>query len=148
MQLVLRLRPDQAAGVLAGLVEVNLWQITEAGQAGRTPVLDGLIKGNIARQSGIEPGQPGWPVDAVVYRKFDPDEHWKDWSAILEDGEGDCEDLAPAISAELMASGIQARPVAYQPMHNVWHVIVQYKDRKLGWRYADPSSLGGMEGAA
>ena len=134
--------------MLAGLVEVNLQQIREAGLEGQTPVLDGLIKGSIARKVGLAPGDPGWPPDAIVYHQFDPEEHWKDWAAIRADGAGDCEDLAPAIAAELMASGIPARPVAYMPMHNVWHVIVQYKDAKLGWRYADPSSLGGMEGAA
>jgi hypothetical protein len=148
VQLLLRLRPDHAAGVLAGLVEVNLWQIKEAGLEGQTPILDGLIKGSIARKAGFVPDGPGWPTDAIIYKQFDPEEHWKDWDSIRRDKAGDCEDLAPAISAELLASGIPARPVAYMPVPNIWHVIVQYKDAKLGWRYADPSSLGGMEGAA
>ena len=148
MQLLLRLRPDHAAGVLAGLVEVNLTQIEESGKRGETPVLDGLIRGSNARVAGLTPESPNWPSDAIIYRQFDPEEHWKDWASILRDGAGDCEDLAPAISAELLASGIPARPVAYQPVKNVWHVVVQYKDPKLGWRYADPSTLGGMEGAA
>ena len=148
MQLLLRLPPRHAAGVLAGLVEVNLAQIHEAGKSQQTPVLDGLIKGSEARKQGLSPDMPGWPSDAIVYRQFDPEEHWKDWNAILRDGAGDCEDLAPAISAELLAAGIPARPIAYQPAHNIWHVVIQYKDAKLGWRYADPSALGGMTGAA
>jgi hypothetical protein len=134
--------------VLAGLVEVNLWQIQERKLEGQTLVLDGLIKGSIARRAGALPGSPAWPLDAIAYRQFDPEEHWKDWATIRRDGEGDCEDLVPAIAAELLAAGIPARPVAYQAIPGVWHVVVQYKDAKLGWRYADPSLLGGMEGAA
>ena len=148
MQLLLRLRPDHAAGVLAGLVEVNLWQIQERGLEGQTPILDGLVLGSIARKAGALPGTPSWPANAIAYKQFDPEEHWKDWATILRDGEGDCEDFVPAIAAELLAAGIPARPVAYQPIPGVWHVVVQYKDPVRGWRYADPSLLGGMEGAA
>ena len=148
MQLLVRLEPQYAAGILAGLVQANLWQIQAAGKAGQTPVLDGLLAGAAARKLGIKPDSPHWPEGAIYYKKLDPTEHWKDWKAILADGFADCEDLASAVAAELMAAGRQARPVAYEAIPSVWHVVVQYKTRGGKWRYADPSLLGGMKGAA
>jgi len=148
MQLVLRLPPEHAAGVLAGLVQVNLWQIHQADLAGETPVLDGLLAGAAARRVGLTPESPLWPQEAIHYAPLDPQEHWKDWAAVRRDRKADCEDLAPAVSAELLASGVPARPVAYEALPGVWHVVVQYRRKDGTWVYADPSLLGGMEGGA
>lgn len=129
MELRIRLRPADAPGILAGLVQTNLKQINEAGATGVAPVLRGVIDGRLR------------------YVQADPDEWWKDWRSILATGTFDCEDIAPAIAAELLSMGIPARPVAYEAAPDLWHVIVEYWDGKR-MRYGDPSILGGMAGGA
>tara|TARA_R110000824_G_scaffold15745_16_gene66096 strand:+ start:2365 stop:2754 length:390 start_codon:yes stop_codon:yes gene_type:complete len=129
MRLVMDLSPHQAAGVLAGLVQTNLMQIVEAGQAGAFPVIHGLRGGQIK------------------YVKADPQEQWQSWEAVLANGTGDCEDLAAAVAAELVAAGVPSRPVAFQAREGLWHVVVEV----LGIpavRWIDPSREGGMEGEA
>ena len=129
MELRIRLRPADAPGILAGLVQTDLQQIQQAGAAGAAPVLRGVIDGSLR------------------YVRADPNEWWKDWRSILETGTFDCEDIAPAVAAELMLMGVSARPVAFEAAPDLWHVIVEYWD---GQRlvYADPSILGGMSGGA
>ena len=129
MRLVMDLNPQQAAGVLAGLVQTNLMQIAEAGQAGSFPVLRGLRGGQIR------------------YVRADPQEQWQSWESVLAAGTGDCEDLASAVAAELVAAGIPARPVAFQARPGLWHVVVEVLGLP-GVRWIDPSRQGGMEGEA
>jgi hypothetical protein len=129
MRLVMDLNPQLAAGVLAGLVQTNLMQIAGAGQAGSFPVLRGLRDGQIK------------------YVKADPHEEWQSWEAVLANGTGDCEDLASAVAAELVAAGVPSRPVAFEARPGLWHVVVEV----LGLpavRWIDPSREGGMKGEA
>ena len=130
MQIVLRLDPRRAPKLLHALVEIDMDEIKAANMVGKTPVLDGLRSG------------------AIRYNRDDPDEYWKDWDAIRRDGEGDCEDLAPAVAAELILAGTKARPVAYQPLDGLWHVVVEYLDAAGQAHYGDPSVMGGMKGPA
>lgn len=129
MRLVMDLGPTEAAGVLAGVVQANLLQISEAGKAASFPVTRGLVDGSIK------------------YVKADPQEQWKTWRQVIVDGTGDCEDLAPAVASELVAAGIVARPVAYQASSGLWHVVVEVQGVP-GVDFIDPSREGGMEGAA
>ena len=125
MRLFMDLGPQEAAGVLAGLVQANLLQIGAAQAAGTYPVLEGIKDGTIK------------------YVEADPTEHWQTWEEVRKTNQGDCEDLAPAVAAELVASGILARPVAYQATSDTWHVVVQVQGVP-GVDYIDPSRQGGM----
>lgn len=159
MRVLLRLRPDVAPGLLAGMVQANLIEIKQAGLGGATPVIDGLFLGAELRAQGIFPKTAEWTniVQAarangttipIYYERLDNEEDWKDWERLIEDGFGDCEDLATAVAAELLACGIPAAPFAYQALPDLWHVIVVYHDRHGRELYRDPSRLGGMAGAA
>lgn len=67
------------------------------------------------------------------------EERFLTWPSLLVAGCGDCDDLAPALSSELMVrDGIQARPVAV-PAPGGWHVVVQTPTGQL-----DPSARLGM----
>ena len=127
MQLTINVEPLHAIGVLAGLVSANLAQIADAGMSGAFPVLRGLHDGSIR------------------YEAADPGEEWRSWAEVQSSGYGDCEDLVCAVCAEYLAAGIAARPVAYEAMPGVWHVIIE---KRIGKRYGDPSRLGGMTGSA
>jgi hypothetical protein len=72
-----------------------------------------------------------------------PREEWKGIAALHEDGEGDCEDLACARSAELIAKGLPARPVfRWRRLDrlSVYHILVRHPDGAI----EDPSLLLGM----
>ena len=125
MRLVMELAPDAAAGILAGVVQANLLQLSEAGQAGAFPVTRGLQEGTIK------------------YVATDPEEKCQTWEDVMATRQGDCEDLAPAVAAELVAAGILARPVAYQAKPGTWHVVVEVKGLP-GVDFIDPSREGGM----
>ncbi len=148
MRILLRLRPELAPGILAGLVQTNLLEIHAAGAAGTFPVLEGLLAGRRLRAAGMTQAELVDAPGVVVYEKLDDDEDWKDWSRLVSEGFGDCEDLASAIAAELLAARVQAVPVAYRPLPLIWHVVVQYNHPRRGRVWIDPSKLGGMTGAA
>ena len=57
--------------------------------------------------------------------KADPHEEWQSWEAVLANGTGDCEDLASAVAAELVAAGVPSRPVAFEARPGLWHVVVE-----------------------
>lgn len=80
-----KLNPVEAVGLMSGLYRVNRLQVARAAAEGGDPlaVLHGLQRGTIK------------------YIRADKTEHWKTRNQILEDGGGDCEDLANAIAAEL-----------------------------------------------
>lgn len=70
------------------------------------------------------------------------EERFLTWPCLLVEGVGDCDDLAPALSAELeVRDGIPARPLAVR-VRNGWHVIVTLPDGS----YIDPSRDLGMGG--
>lgn len=65
--------------------------------------------------------------------------------AVLAQGWGDCDDLAPWRSAELVVRlGIDARPEVLRVGPRAWHVIVKLPDG----RTLDPSKALGMRGPA
>jgi len=129
VQLTIDMAPQHAVGILAGLVSADLVQIAEAGMSGAFPVLRGLHTGSIR------------------YERADPGEEWRSWEQVLQSGNGDCEDLVCAVCAEYLAAGIPARPVAYEAVPGVWHVVVEVVGG-AHQRYGDPSRLGGMQGPA
>ena len=127
------LNADEAANLLDGLVSVNLRQIDKAGGfsgSPRFPILTGIQQGR------------------VRYRRADPREHWQSWRELVEQMErggkayADCEDLASAVSAELIAAGQPARTYVYKSGPRLYHVVVK-TDR---WGLLDPSRAAGMEG--
>lgn len=62
---------------------------------------------------------------------------------VLRRGWGDCDDLAPALSAELAERrGIDARPVVLAIRPGLWHCVVELPDG----RRLDPSRRLGMGG--
>jgi hypothetical protein len=70
------------------------------------------------------------------------DERWRDVPAILNDGYGDCEDLASWRVAELRVQGVPARPIVRvrrRPGRTLFHVLVGVGDRR-----EDPSRRLGM----
>ena len=125
MRLTMDLGPVEAAGLLAGIVQANLLQIAGAGKAGAFPITHGLQAGDIK------------------YVKADPQEEWQTWEQVRTRGTGDCEDLAPAVASELVAAGIEARPVAYEAKPGLWHVVVEVRGVP-GVDFIDPSREGGM----
>lgn len=91
------------------------------------------------------PDTPGIYNAGVHYRKEPvPLEAWKTIPIVLQDGYGDCEDLACWRAAELsVRHGIQARPVWYKKTKgrfNLYHIIVKCPDGKK----EDPSRRLGM----
>lgn len=68
------------------------------------------------------------------------EERFLTWPSLLVARVGDCDDLAPALSAELeVRRGIAARPLAIQ-VRRGWHVVVAMPDGS----YIDPSRDLGM----
>jgi len=84
--------------------------------------------------------------DAGVRYKAEPSgqEEWKDVPTVRLDGHGDCEDLACWRTAELIVSGIQARPIfKYQrvtPEFSLYHIQVRWPNGRI----EDPSKVLGM----
>lgn len=125
-----RMSTDDAAALLGGgLVGLNVHQMERAGPQ-RPKVSDWIKSG------------------ALRYSRDDPDEHWQSYKDIAElierDGmaEGDCEDLATLVAAEMRVSGEDplAKPVIYKSGRKTYHVIVSSPRYGL----LDPSIAGGM----
>ena len=126
-----KLRTDDAANLLDGLVSVGLAQIDRAKlPKGRYPVIEAIQSGRLR------------------YRRADPNEHWQTWQEltqpILSGGRafGDCEDLSAAVAAELTYNGIPARTYVYKSGGKLYHVVVKTKR----WGLLDPSRAAGMGG--
>lgn len=136
----LELTPEMAATLLAGMRDVDAYQMRRAGP--RRPRIRDLIR------SG-----------ALRYKREDPDEEWKTYLDILGmdviDGKrqrrriggafelsGDCEDLGAAWAAEMVVDGWDphAWPVVYSARPGLSHVVVQAPN----YGYIDPSRLAGM----
>jgi hypothetical protein len=133
-----KLRTDDAANLLDGLVSVNLAQISRSGlPKGKFPVIEAI-------QS-----------DRIRYKRADPNEHWQTWNELVGPayggrvGRGDCEDLSAAVVAELAYNGIPARTYVYKSGGKLYHVVVKAdkwatKTNPLG--LLDPSRAAGMGG--
>ena len=80
---------------------------------------------------------------AIRYRRADPREVWKTYTQLLDDSWGDCEDLAAAVTAELILAGDpNAHVFVYlsNPGKRTHHVVV-WSD---WWGFLDPSRTAGM----
>ena len=121
-----------AANLLPGVVNMNVKQIQRrfGGAASQFPILRGIQTGK------------------VRYKRLDRREKWQTWDNLMAQldsrgvAEGDCEDLASAVAAELVNAGVRARTYVYQSGPRLYHVVVQ-TDR---WGLLDPSRAAGMEG--
>jgi len=137
MRIQIDVAPRHAPGILAGMVHTNLLEIREAHRNGR------LTLGAFPVLSGIGAGR-------IIYVEADPSEDWKTWSKLQQDGGGDCEDLVPAVAAELIWNKILTDVVAYQSGTSpdgspLWHVVLRYRPRAgAAWVYGDPSRMAGM----
>lgn len=116
--------PKEAELALSGLVAVNLEQL-----AGGQP---GIIR-------ALRPDARG--RRQVRYIRSDPQEQWLTLRDIWRRGGGDCEDLAAAAAAELIAKGIPARVIINQVRPGLWHAQVERLDTG---QVLDPSITGGM----
>lgn len=80
----------------------------------------------------------------VIY-KIEKGENWKDIPNIIDDGWGDCEDLACWRTAELQYAGVKARPyIKWRKVGRLWvyHALVWRPGNKI----EDPSLALGMHG--
>jgi hypothetical protein len=107
-------------------------------------MLDALVRLNL-----LELKQKRYPniyKAGVVYRREPrggPNrfERWQTISDIIENGYGDCEDLASARVAQLRMMGVRAVPwLTRRRGGNTWHVVVRYPNGRI----EDPSKILGM----
>ena len=121
--------PDRfvSAGVLDAALEATTLAAQSQMQAGEAPTFSELL------QSGVR-----WKPEP-----FTDGEHFDLPSVIGERGFGDCDDLSPALAAELRASGEDpgARARVYKSGPERWHAIVQLSDGRI----VDPSRMAGMK---
>jgi len=86
------------------------------------------------------PGTPPLYRAHVSYvREARPRENWLPVPVVLARGEGDCEDLACWLAAELQLQGVAARAVPYRTRTG-WHIVVLLP----GGGVEDPSRRLGM----
>lgn len=113
------------------------------------PVLDAALEATTrAAQSQMQAGEAPTFTDllraGVRWRPepFADGEHFDLPSVIGERGWADCDDLAPALAAELRARGQDpgARARVVPSGQNRWHAIVQLSDGTI----VDPSRMAGM----
>jgi len=120
--------PDRI--VSAPILDAALEATTRAAQAqqvrGEGPTFSDLLR------SGVK-----WRPE-----RFTDGEHFDLPSIVGQRGWGDCDDLAPALAAELrqVDPGARARVIKSGPER--WHAIVQMSDGTL----IDPSKMAGMKG--
>jgi hypothetical protein len=75
---------------------------------------------------------------------FTDGEHFDLSDTMQKRGWGDCDDLAPALAAELRATGRDegARAIVKRSGPNLWHAVTQLSDGRI----VDPSKAAGMGG--
>jgi len=92
------------------------------------------------------PEAPALYASGVRYRR-EPREIREDFATlpvVLARGCGDCDDLAPALSAELVVRhGVDARPVVRAIRPGLWHCLVELPSGRV----LDPSRRLGMRGS-
>lgn len=106
--------------------------------------MSGLVQLDVVQiRAGVPPISPALNSGRLRYIRRDPDEHWLTLREIWERGGGDCEDLAAALAAELIAvHGRPARVVLKRMGPGLIHAVTE--DTKSGL-LLDPSITGGME---
>lgn len=87
--------------------------------------------------SAIRAGRVKWKPE-----NFRDGEHFDLGKTVTQRGWGDCDDLAPALAAELRASGRDpgARAIVRKSGPNLWHAVTQGSDGTI----YDPSKAAGM----
>lgn len=106
--------------------------------------MQALVEINILYLSDYPETPPLYETD-VIYQT-EQTEQWKDVPRIIEDGWGDCEDLACWRIAELRHKGIAARPYIKwrasptRPGMDRYHAVVRLPDGRI----EDPSRSLGM----
>lgn len=138
---------EDAALLLGGLLAVDMDQMRRAGP-NRPRVLD-LIKSR-----------------RLKYSRYDPDEHWQTYgemvAGVAKDGvwDGDCEDLATAMAAEMRLGDSElvdpgAWPSVYRTGARMNHVVVESprygrldpsKWAGMGWDESEPDQVGASGG--
>jgi hypothetical protein len=86
---------------------------------------------------GIRMGQVKWKPEP-----FRDGEHFDLTKTVSERGWGDCDDLAPALAAELRESGKDpdARAIVKKSGPKRWHAVTELSDGRI----VDPSAMAGM----
>lgn len=114
--------------VTAGVIDAALEATTRAAQS--------------QMQSGDAPTFSDMMRDGVRWRpeSYSDGEHFDLPSVVGQRGWGDCDDLAPALAAEIRQYDPGARAIAVRSGPNRWHCIVQLTDGTL----IDPSQIAGM----
>ncbi len=86
---------------------------------------------------GIRMGQVKWKPEP-----FRDGEHFDLTKTVSERGWGDCDDLAPALAAELRETGSDpgARAVVKKSGPKRWHAVTELSDGRI----VDPSAMAGM----
>lgn len=105
-------------------------------------LLDALVKINLVFLK-LHPDTPKLYNSGVFYQREDGTEDWLDVGEVLREGHGDCEDLACYRVAELIISGIAARPeLKWKNKGDIflYHILVRYPNGEL----EDPSRKLGM----
>lgn len=109
-------------------------------------LMQALVEIDVLYLSDYRDTPPLYETD-VIYQ-IESSEQWKDVPRIIEDGWGDCEDLACWRIAELRIKGINARPyIKWQPsprnpVMDRYHAVVKWPDGRI----EDPSRSLGMHG--
>jgi hypothetical protein len=87
----------------------------------------------------IRKGKVKWKPET-----FTDGEHFDLSDTVQKRGWGDCDDLAPALAAELRATGRDpdARAIVKRSGPNLWHAVTQTSDGRI----LDPSKAAGMGG--
>lgn len=111
----------------------------------RAQVLLGHVQALNRRQlaAGVAPISPALHDGRIRYTRWDPDEEWRTARDIWRFGEGDCDDLAATVAAELEAVGIPARAILLRSGPGTIHAVVHRRDTGA---VIDPSITGGMLG--
>ena len=108
MTVTINLTPQAASRLLAFHFWENVRQLRKLPPHRRWDVCRGLRDGSLK------------------YNRLDRREVWKLRDEVIEDKEGDCEDLVPAVAAEYFIHGFHARPVAYESsITDLYHVVAE-----------------------
>ena len=116
------IRPD----VLDAALEVSTRANRAALEAGERPITEAIRAGKVR-----------WRPEP-----FTDGEHFDDSATVQRRGWGDCDDLAPALAAELRATGRdpRAKAVVRRSGPSRWHAVVRMSDGQI----LDPSKWAGM----
>lgn len=108
-------------------------------------LMNALVSANILILTEYSRTFPELYKSGVRYRPERGTEIWRDCSTVLNDGYGDCEDLASWLCAEYRVAGIAAQPyIKWRRVEDDlrYHAVVRLPDGRI----EDPSRALGMNG--